>query len=80
MLFFAKNHFPTQNLLSDAKFSLSDTEMGEDVVEGVLGGDGDAGELAEEVENVAQVFGNEVGGKTGCEGGMDGGERVVGLT
>lgn len=73
MLFFAKNHFPTQNLLSDA-------EMGEDVVEGVLGGDGGAGELAEEVENVAKVFGNEVGGKAGCEGGMDGGERVVGLT
>ena len=60
--------------------SLAHTEMGEDVVEGVLGGDGGTGELAEEVENVAQVFGNEVGGKAGCEGGMDGGERVVGLT
>ena len=31
MLFFAKNHFPTQNLLTDAK-------MREDVVKGLGGG------------------------------------------
>ena len=41
-----KDHFPTQNLLSDA-------EMGEDVVEGFLGGDGAAGDVGERGEGEA---------------------------
>ena len=46
-------HFPTQNLLSDA-------EMGEDVVEGFLGGDGAAGDVGERGEGKAEILGDEV--------------------
>ena len=45
--------FPTQNLLSDA-------EVAEDVVEGFLGGDLTAGDFGEDVEDVAEIFGEEV--------------------
>ena len=52
MLFFAKNHFPTQNLLSDA-------EVGEDVAEDVVGGDF-AGDFAQVVHGFAYVLADEV--------------------
>lgn len=44
-----------QNLFSDA-------EVGEDVGEGLLGGDFAAGDGGEVVEAVAEIFGHEVGG------------------
>ena len=53
MLFFAKNHFPTQNLLSDA-------EVVEDVVEGFLWGNLAAGDFGEDVEDLAEVFAEKV--------------------
>lgn len=42
--------------------SLSDAEVGEDVGEGLLGGDFAAGDGGEVVEAVAEIFGHEVGG------------------
>ena len=53
MLFFAKNHFPTQNLLSDA-------EMLEDVVEGVLAGDASTEDAVEGIDDSVEVFCNQV--------------------
>ena len=54
------NHFPTQNLLSHAETLLSHAEVSEDVVEGFLGGDLTAGDFGEDVEDVAEIFGEEV--------------------
>lgn len=71
MLFFAKNHFPTQNLLSDA-------EMAEDVVESFLGGDLAAGDVGEMVEGEAEVFGEEVTGEVGVEAFEDTEEGSMG--
>lgn len=61
MLFFAKNHFPTQNLLSDAK-------AGEDGGEDVRGGEG-AGDGGEVVDGGAEVLGKEVAGDVGAQAG-----------
>lgn len=58
----------------------SDAEVGEYVVEGVLGGDGGAGDLAEEMEGVAEVFGYEVGGDCVGEGPRHFGKGLMGLT
>ena len=57
MLFFAKNHFPTQNLLSDA-------EVAEDGGEDVGGGDF-AGDFAEVVHALAYVLTHEVAADAG---------------
>ena len=54
MLFFAKNHLPTQNLLSHAK-------SWEDVVEGVVGGEV-AEYFGEGVDAGMEVEGDDVGG------------------
>ena len=53
MLFYAKNHFPTQNLLSDAKVL-------EDVVEGVLAGDASTEDTVEGIDDGVEVFCNQV--------------------
>jgi len=53
MFFFAKNHFPTQNLLSDA-------EVGEDVLEDFVWGDGASCDFGEVGEGEAEVFSEEV--------------------
>ena len=52
MLFFAKNHFPTQNLFTDA-------EAAEDCAEDLVGGDF-AGDFAEVVHCFANVLAHEV--------------------
>ena len=72
MLFFAKNHFSTQNLLSDA-------EMREDVLEGFLAGDGTAGDFAKVGENEAEVFGYKVGRQLVRKAVDDTCEAVVGM-
>lgn len=41
---------------------LADAEVGENVGEGLLGGDFAAGDGGEVVEAVAEIFGHEVGG------------------
>ena len=46
MLFFAKNHFPTQNLLSDA-------EMREDITKDFISGDGIARDFGKMEEDLA---------------------------
>lgn len=43
--------------------SLSDAEVGKDVIEGFLGGDGSAGDVGERGEGEAEILGDEVGGK-----------------
>ena len=49
-------------IANDKVFLLAYTEVGEDGVEDVVGGDG-AGDGAEVVGHLAEVFGQEVGGK-----------------
>ena len=65
MLFSAKNHFPTQNLLSDAMIL-------EDVVKDFVGGEEVFSEDGVDGgEGAAEVFGDEVGGEAGAHGGED---------
>lgn len=60
MLFFAKNHFPTQNLLPDA-------EMREDIVESVLRGDAVAEDGVEGGDDGTEIFSDKVAGELGFE-------------
>ena len=53
--------------------------MGEDVVEDVVGGDFGAGDFAEVVETLAEVFGDEVGGGVAGEGLFGAAEGFEGL-
>ena len=47
-------------LTQNPKKSLSDAEVGEDVVEGFLGSDGAAGDVGERGEGKAEILGDEV--------------------
>ena len=70
MLFFAINHFPTQNLLSDAK-------MGEDVVKGLGGGNESTSDISKLKENEFKVFGNNVSREACFKRLADTGEMLV---
>lgn len=66
------------------KGSLSDAEVLEDVIEGLLAGDGTTGDVSKNLENLTEVFGYEVGGEGRGETGentfkglMSMNERVV---
>ena len=72
MLFYAKNHFPTQNLLSDAKVL-------EDIVERVLAGDASTEDTVEGIDDGVEVFGNEVATEMRLESVDDVLERSVRL-
>ena len=71
MLFFAKNHFPTQNLLSDA-------EVLEDVAKDLVGGDvaGDGGEV---VDALADVLTQEIARYAVLEALADAPDALLGL-
>ena len=54
-------------------------EMGEDVVEDVFGGDFGAGDFAEVVEALAEVFGDKIGGCLVGDGFLGAAEGFEGL-
>ena len=64
--------------LSDAECSLAHAEVGEDVVEGFLGGDAASGDVGKGVEGEAEVFGKEVSAQAGMQAVKDALEAGVG--
>ena len=76
MFFFTKNHLPTQNLFSN-------TEVGEDFAQDVVGGDF-TGDLAQVVHALAYVLAHEVAAQAvaqaldaALDGGAGAGEGLV---
>ena len=59
-------------------YSLSHAEVGEDVVEGFLGGDAASGDVGKGIEGEAEVFGKEVSAQVGVQAVKDALEAGVG--
>ena len=71
-VFLCKNHFPTQNLFSDA-------EVGEDVVENLGGGDDATGDVGKGIETLTEVFAQKVVGDVHLKTIKNPGDALLGL-
>ena len=67
-----KNHFPTQNLFSDA-------EVGEDVVENLGGGDDATSDVGKGIETLTEVFAQKVVGDVHLKTIKNPGDALLGL-
>ena len=67
-----KNHFPTQNLFSDA-------EVGEDVVENLGGGDDATSDVGKGIETLTEVFTQKVVGDVHLKTIKNTGDALLGL-